>query len=109
MYKAGDKVMTRYTRQSCVVVTATATLNGLQRLELRNGRDLQILDSDMVELITCEDMGLSLDKMRKLAKHYVGNTNRPVCIIHCKSWGYQLMEEPKARGRNIIETIYPKS
>lgn len=105
-YEIGDRVVTRYTRIRCVVTsTSDLTVSGLQRLELTCRQEVMIRDSDMVE--TDNYKGVTIEDIRVLADRYVQSTGRPVCIIHCKSFGYNLMEVPKARGRKIIETIYP--
>jgi hypothetical protein len=107
-FEVGDKVITKYARIRCVVIATTdLPSTGLQRLELGCSREILIRDSDMVETDNYDTM--RLDEIRILAKRYVETTGRAVCIIHCKSFGYNIMEVQKARGRkNIIETIEPE-
>ena len=105
-YKAGDKVITRYTRKRCIV-ESVVDLVCLQRLKINHGREIIIIDSDMVELDTLPEMGLTLEQIRVLAKDHARKTGCVICIVLCSSLGYNLMEEKKARGRKIIETIEP--
>jgi hypothetical protein len=110
IYKVGDMVVTKYTRTVCKVTAASdILLSGVQRLELTCRAEILIRDSDMVERYEkTEQMGLSLIEIRQLAQHNANQTGRPLCIINCKSWGYQLMEVQKAKGRKVLETIYPE-
>jgi hypothetical protein len=110
IYKIGDLVVTKYTRTVCKVTAASdILLSGVQRLELTCRSEILIRDSDMVEMYEkTEEMGLTLEEIRQLGRYNVNKTGRPLCIINCKSWGYQLMEVQKAKGRKVLETIYPE-
>lgn len=109
-FVVGDRIVTKLTSQHGVVVRVIElTRAEFDRLHIRTGRRVIIVDSDMCEPDTVKSM-LSFPQILELAQRRANVDKRMYCIIFCSSTGYNIMtpEKAKKNGSDIRATVEPQ-
>ena len=109
-FVVGDKIVTKLTSQHGVVVKVIElTRAEFDRLHIRTGRRVIIVESDMCEPDKTQSM-LSFPQILELAQRRANIDKRTYCIIFCSATGYNIMtpERAKKNGADIRATVEPQ-